>query len=333
MLSIIAALLALAGRDNDAGSGDKTDLAEAVEQLRGKVRILIQRRRLARLKRMPPIAAILDQFIREIDFDERKHSWHPKGALVRFANGEASPHWRVWLGSRNLTAAINRDFGILLTSTADPKAPNAAAIPGLSELAYRLAAIAGLEGFRPARTRITLAGIRWMQPVPFTVERITLTGGKGADKALPVRPDADEVIVISPFLDGGIVRSVGAWGGSRTTRRLLSTPMELAKLASQAQKPLAGFKDKLFVLEAPAPDAIEAEPSALKDQPNSDEGEDEQLIFGLHAKILAIRKARRMRLWVGSANATQRAWNGDNVELIAKSRHPSPRANASTNSS
>jgi hypothetical protein len=316
--SIVAALLALAGRDNDAGGGNKTDLAEAVEQLRGKVRFLIQRGRLARPKRMPPIAAILDQFIREIDFDEREHSWHPKVALVRLANGQEPPAWRVWLGSRNLTAAINRDFGILLSSALDPKSTNAAAVPGLSELADRLAAHAGLEGLRPARTRTALAAVRWLQPAPFTVERVTLTGGRGADRALPAQPDADEVIAISPFLDGGIVRTVGAWGGSRTTRRLLSTPMELAKLASQTQKPLAGFKDKLFVLEAPAPDAIEAEPRALKDEAGSEDGEDEQLIFGLHAKILAVRKARKMRFWVGSANATQRAWNGDNVEVIAE---------------
>jgi hypothetical protein len=316
--SIVAALLALGGRDNDAGSGNKTDLAEAVEELRGKVRILIQRGRLARLKRMPPIAAILDQFIREIDFDEREHSWHPKVALLRLANGEASPAWRIWLGSRNLTAAINRDFGILLTSAADPKSTNAATVAGLSELAGRLAAHAGLEGFGPARTRTAVAGIRWTQPAPFTVERVTLTSGKGSDKALPVQPDADEVIAVSPFLDGGIVRSVGAWGGPRTTRLLLSTPMELAKLASQAQKPLAAFENKLFVLEAPAPDAIEAEPRALKDEESSEDGEDEQLIFGLHAKILAVRKARKMRFWVGSANATQRAWNGDNVEVIAE---------------
>ena len=82
LASIVAALLALVGRDNEDGSGGKADLVEAVELLRGKVRILIQRGRLARPKRIPPIAGILDQFIHEIDFDEREHSWHPKVSLV-----------------------------------------------------------------------------------------------------------------------------------------------------------------------------------------------------------------------------------------------------------
>jgi hypothetical protein len=52
LASIVAALLALAGYHQDDGSGRKTDLAEAVEQLRGKVKILIQRGGLARPKRI-----------------------------------------------------------------------------------------------------------------------------------------------------------------------------------------------------------------------------------------------------------------------------------------
>lgn len=307
--SIVAALLALAGRNNDAGSGNKTDLAKAVELLRGKVKILIQRGRLARPKRITPIAAILDQFIREIDFDERQQSWHPKIALVRLGSGDAEPGWRMWFGSRNLTRAINRDFGILLTSALDPNAANASLVPGLGEVAERLASLAELRDIRPAKTSAALTAMRWSQPAPFTVERLALTGGKG-NHALPVVKDADEVFLISPFLDGDIVGKIGRWGGPRTTRQLLSTRIELAKLASQVQKPLAGFKDKLCALEAPEPDAIEAELCASQHDADAADGEGEQLTFGLHAKILAVRKARKMRLWVGSANATQRAWNG-----------------------
>jgi hypothetical protein len=56
LASIVAALLALAGFHRDDGGGRKTDLAEAVEQLHGKVKILIQRGGLARPKRIPTMA-------------------------------------------------------------------------------------------------------------------------------------------------------------------------------------------------------------------------------------------------------------------------------------
>src|SRR6266702_3832117 len=249
--SIVAALLALAARDNDGGSGCKTDLAEAIELLRGKVRILIQRGRFARPRRIPLIAGILDQFVREIDFDENKQSWHPKVSIVEFANGSGASDWRLWLGSRNLTAAVNRDFGLLLNSTADLKADNASPGPGVGGMVQRLAEYADLKSFRPSALRTALNAVRWTHPDRFRVERITLTGGQGADKG-PVPPqDLDEVIAISPFLDGGVVRAIGGWGGARTHRFLLSTELALTKIAGQAGKPLSGFKDNLFVLDMP----------------------------------------------------------------------------------
>jgi hypothetical protein len=273
LASIVAALLALAGRHQDDGSGRKTDLAEAVEQLGGKVKILIQRGGLARPKRIPAIAGILDQFIRQIDFDERKQSWHPKIALVQFANGDGQSDWRLWLGSRNLTASTNHDFGLLLTSASDPKAANAALLPGASELAGRLAADAGLDVFRPKKLRAIIKDIRWTQPDNMAVERITLTSGKGTDHGPRPDNDIDEVIAVSPFLDGTIVKAIGAWGGPRTKRRLLSTQLALSKIAHQASKPLSGFKDNLFVLDTPTPEEVEPATTS-PDQDAEQEDED-----------------------------------------------------------
>jgi hypothetical protein len=112
--SIGATLLALAGKDTDAGRGSPSDFADAVERLRGKVRVIIQRGRLAKMRRTPRIAAVLDQFVREVDFDEATHSWHPKAALVRTRSADGQTGWRLWIGSRNLTENVNRDVGLLL---------------------------------------------------------------------------------------------------------------------------------------------------------------------------------------------------------------------------
>ncbi|AVT79662.1 phospholipase D family protein [Rhodopseudomonas palustris] len=319
VVSIVAALLALAGRDNDEGSGGKADLAEAIELLRGKVRILIQRGRLARPKRIPGLAGILDQFIREIDFDEDERSWHPKIALVRFSNGANSEQWQLWLGSRNLTAAMNREFGLFLTSNHDPKS-DAMSVAGTGEMAARLAEHAKLDGFRPTKLKAVLDKMRWDQPNKLRVERITLTKGKNGAAALPNIEEADEVIAVSPFLDGTVVKAIGSWGGPKTKRTLLTTRPELAKLAGQAAKPLAGFGDRIFVLESPPQE--EVEPSSSENVNEDAEDEAEQLVIGLHAKILAARKGKALRLWFGSPNATQRAWMGANAEVIAEASAP-----------
>lgn len=320
LASVVAALLALAGRDNDDGSGGKADLAEAVELLRGKVRILIQRGRLVRPKRIPGIAGVLDQFIREIDFDEEERSWHPKLALVRASNGDAGDQWRLWLGSRNLTSAMNREFGMLLANSSDSKR-DAAPIAGIGEMAARLADYAKLDGFVPTKLKAALNKTRWIQPDKLRIERITLTSGKETGVVFPTIEEADEVIAVSPFLDGTIVKAIGSWGGLKTKRTLLTTRTELAKLVGQAAKPLTRFGDHIFVLESPPHEAVEPSP-LLIDGANAAEDETEQLVIGLHAKILAVRKGKALRLWVGSANATQRAWTGANTEVIAEVSAP-----------
>jgi hypothetical protein len=39
---------------------------------------------------------------------------------------------------------------------------------------------------------------------------------------------------------------------------------------------------------------------------------------GLHAKLLFAAKGKRRQLWLGSANATERGWQGRNVEIVSE---------------
>lgn len=144
--SIGATLLALAGKDSDSGRGSASDFADSVERLRGKVRIIIQRGRLAKMRRTPRIAAVMDQFVREVGFDEAVHSWHPKAALVRTRSTDGEVGWRLWIGSRNLTECVNRDIGLLLASGTK----EGTQVPGAADLARALADRAALTGVRPS---------------------------------------------------------------------------------------------------------------------------------------------------------------------------------------
>jgi hypothetical protein len=322
LASIGAALLALAGLDNERGSGRKADLAEAVERLRGKVRIIIQRGGLARPRRIPLIAGILDQFLREVPFDERERSWHPKIALVQFAGEDRRALWRLWLGSRNLTSVENRDIGLLLASEEQADSRDISAIPGIGELGRQLAGYAELDGITATRVKSELDRCFWKHPARMHVERIRLTG-EGAHDHLPSIPsDTDEVIAVSPFLDGTVVGTIGRWGGSKTKRILLATLPELAKIAAQAAKPLSGFGEHVLAIDAPAPESTEPSMAILADDAveaaNGEAANQEETRLGLHAKILAARKGKKLRLWIGSPNATQRAWTSKNVEVIAE---------------
>jgi hypothetical protein len=311
--TIGATLLALAGKDTDAGRGSPSDFADAVERLRGKVRIIIQRGRLAKMRRTPRIAAVLDQFVREVDFDEAIQSWHPKAALVRTRNAGGNVGWRLWIGSRNLTENVNRDIGLLLLSAEK----GGAFIPGAEDLARALAERAAFKGVRPASLGAAVAKVAWRAPTGVRVERLRWSDG-GGDMAVPMPTAAtDEVVVVSPFLDKTFIARQAPQGSKPTRRVLLTTMREIERIGPS----LAAFDD-LLVLDAPDYPVGDPEPDAdiavaASDRDPADD-EEEELGRGLHAKLLFMRSGQKRRLWLGSANATMRAWTGRNVEVTAE---------------
>jgi hypothetical protein len=311
--SIGATLLALAGKDTDSGRGSPSDFADAVERLRGKVRIVIQRGRLAKMRRTPRIAAVLDQFVREVDFDEATHSWHPKAALVRTLSVSGEIGWRLWIGSRNLTECVNRDIGLLLISGAKGGAP----IPGAEELARALADRAALKGLRAASLAATIAKVAWRPPAGVRVERILWSAGLG-DQPIPVPPTGmDEVVVVSPFVDKSFLARQIPKGVKPGRCVLLTTMREIERIGPM----LAAFND-LLALDAPdypiGDPEPDPQPSASDANVGSDGDEEEEVGRGLHAKLLFTRSGHKRTLWLGSANATMRAWTGRNAEVTAE---------------
>ncbi|NEJ01288.1 phospholipase D family protein [Rhizobium ruizarguesonis] len=307
--TIGATLLALAGKDSDAGCGSPSEFADAVERLRGKVRIIIQRGRLAKMRRTPRIAAVLDQFVREVDFDEATHSWHPKAALVRTRCKEGDIGWRLWIGSRNLTECVNRDIGILLTSAAKGGTP----ISGADDLARALADRAALKGVRSASLATTIAKVAWRPPAGIRVERIHWSTGNGDQTAPIPPPGTDEVVIVSPFVDKTFLARQTPKGGKPVRRVLLTTMREIERIGPS----LASFDD-LLALDAPDYPVGDPEPDSVSSGSAADDDEEEQIGRGLHAKLLFTRAGRKRTLWLGSANATMRAWTGRNAEVTAE---------------
>lgn len=311
--SIGATLLALAGKDSDSGRGSASDFADSIEQLRGKVRIIIQRGRLAKMRRTPRIAAVLDQFVREVGFDEAVHSWHPKAALVRTRSNDGEVGWRLWIGSRNLTECVNRDIGLLLASGTKEGTP----VPGAGDLARALADRAALKGVRPSSLAIAVGKLRWRSPAGVSVERIRWSDGSG-NEPVPVPPaGTDEIVVVSPFVDKGFLARQLSKGEKPTRRVLLTTMREIERIGPS----LASFDD-LLALDAPdypigdpAPDSLLSSGAA---EVASARDEEEEVGRGLHAKLLFLRCGRKRTLWLGSANATLRAWTGRNAEVTAE---------------
>jgi hypothetical protein len=307
LVVVTAALLALAGLDDDRGSGSKVDLANSFERLRGKFRVLCQRGRILAPTRTALVLNLMDRFVCEVGADERELSWHPKIALVRYRS-ESGVTWGLWVGSRNLTRSMAWELGALMVAD-----PNGQSISGVAELGEALAQQADLDGWDPSRIQSELERVRWRCPRGLRVEDIRLWN-TGQGRAFPdPPPGVRKLVVVGPYLDGSIIGKLGKWGENGATKRVLvSTLPELKKLASQAGAPLTGFSGGLRYLETPDEEQDGEGPGI------TESGDEEPESRGLHAKLIYAEHKGGRTLWLGSANITQRAWTGSNAEVIAK---------------
>ncbi|MGY4348925.1 HKD family nuclease [Bradyrhizobium sp. GM7.3] len=308
--AVAAMLLALIGRNDEKGSGTVVDFAQAIDRLSGKVKILVQRGRIARPVALPKIAGILDQFVVEQRHDERTRSWHPKIALVAYEAPALAPSWRLWIGSRNLTRSRDLDIGVLLTG-GPKRGKNKALLPGIGAVAAKLARDAGRDDADALAAE--LDHIWWEAPPGYSVR--ALCDALGENVGLPVEPPDGRIrgiTIVSPFLSPDFVKTASKWGpeGART---LISTMPALIELAGKPGKPLAGFSR---VLAYAAPDAAIDQPSGLPGEPDAVGDDAEPPPLSLHAKIYVFDMGAECIVRIGSANATDRAWLGRNSEIM-----------------
>lgn len=313
LAAIAATLLALIGRNNEKGSGAAIDFAEAVDQLRDRVRIIIQRGRIARPIALPRIAGILDQFVIEQTHDERFRSWHPKIALVAYDSPKGPTRWRLWVGSRNLTRSQDLEAGILLEGY-PRRGKGRARLDGVGNLGANLARIAG----RPdvSAIRAELDSVWWEAPEGFRMR--ALLDGLDEGVGLVAGPPAgaiDGITIISPFLSSDFLKEAGRWG-PEGTRTLVSSMPALVDMANLSGAPLAAFSTVL-AYAAPELTNEEKDIEALRTlRPEDDDAEPPPL--ALHAKLFAFHQGDTTIVRIGSANATSRAWSGQNSEIMVE---------------
>ena len=311
--AVAATLLALTGRNDDKGSGTAVDFAQAIDTLRDRVKIIIQRGRIARPVALPRIAGILDQFIAEQSHDERIRSWHPKIALVAYDCPRGKIRWKLWIGSRNLTRSQDLDVGVLLDGV-EKRAKGRVRLTGVGTLGATLAQAASRTDADHLAEQ--LEAIWWQAPEGFQLR--SLLNGLDEDIPLPAQPPTDTIdgiTVISPFLSPEFLMTAGKWGpdGSRT---LVSSMSALVDMANRPSKPLKGFSK---ILAYAAPDVLPDESAvALPGNEVVTDDDAEPSPLALHAKLVCFHLGDKTIFMVGSANATERAWAGRNSEVMVE---------------
>lgn len=299
LIAMLGLVLALGGDAETEFDASPLGLVKAFDTVRGKLMVIHQLSRVVAPSAHRSVLPLLDTMVHAVASNERRESWHPKTALVRYQS-DGGVEWRFWIGSRNLTGSTDRDVGLLLVTS---KERTARQIPDISRLAEDLMAEAHLTAAELSELR----SARWRTPSGVTV-RALLWRRNGQVKRFiegPLLARADRACAVSPFLDGGGLMQV-LKAGARDVL-LLTTELAGSKCA-----PHKGVNFRLDA--APDPEAT----VSVEQQQEEVVGEFvEPPSTGVHAKLLAVSKGDRTALMLGSANLTERGLVGPNAEAVA----------------
>ena len=299
LVAMLGLVLALGGDAETEFEASPLGLVKAFERMRGKLLVLHQLGRVVAPRAQRSVLPLLDTMVHAVASNERRASWHPKTALVRYTAG-ASVQWRFWIGSRNLTGSTDRDAGLLLVTS---KEKTARAIPDIALLAEDLLTQARLGGEDLAE----LKAARWLAPPGIGVRHL-LWRRDGQTRPFlenSLMARGERGCAVSPFIDRKGLEEV-----------MKAAPCDLPLLTTEVASTSCGPFDGVRFLVDPAPEP--AAPVSVEQQQDDAVGEfNEPPSTGIHAKLLAVTKGNRTVLMLGSANLTRRGLIGPNAEAVA----------------
>ena len=280
------------------GEADSVDLLGALHRVADRITVYTQCGRIQVPGGEQALFSLLESMIVEAA-SPGGGAFHPKVWVLRFKDSEGGrPTFRLLVLSRNLTADRSWDLCLQLEGQLTKKAR--VANRPLSEFVRSLPSLAinSVDGRKRKQVRelaAQLACVKWELPEGFDEVKFHAIHDK------PWHPaKSDRLAVISPFVGTSALEAL-----ARTTKQpivLVSRPEELDGLKSD-------------------PGEMFGRVEILNDAVESEDGEDMsgRDMYGLHAKAIVTEKEDKVRVYVGSANATTSALvGGHNIEFFAE---------------
>ena len=277
-------------------------LLEALRCAGERIHVFVDRTGIAIPRKKRDLFAMLESSLHPVRA-EGGGVFHPKVWILRFLSEGLDPSIRVAILSRNLT--FDRSWDVAFASEASPSPtgrfdesrPLADFIRHLPDMAPETLSSEAARKIRTladqvSRTRFPAPDGFLDQPVAFHV-----FGMNGRDAMWRPFSNGWRTLAVSPFVSRTALDAIVKMGNGE--RMLVSIREELDKLADDA---LSAW-DRVCVLSD----------AALDEQ----EDDSAERPTGLHAKMLAIEDRWNVTWFVGSANLTESAFTGRNVEVMA----------------
>ena len=316
LLALLTAPLAFTFFDWEDDEGrpvaDPLALLEAIRRNANRLALFCQAGRISVPKqRDQPLFSYLENCVHEVAGERPTAVFHPKVWVLRYT-AEAGPvRYRVLCLSRNLTFDRSWDTALVLDgelvdrknafSRNHPLADFVAALPTLATRPPATATIEQIDQIQNELRRVQF------EPPPGYEDIAFWPLGIPGHTRWPIKGRVDRMLVLSPFVAPAALARLAVPGRGDI---LISRLDELSKLDAVD---LAVFEKVL----AMSPEA-DGELSDIDDEDEADErAMDGSVPHGLHAKIFIADAGWDARVWVGSANATNAAFDA-NVEFLVE---------------
>ena len=334
---------ALVGASLALGLSEETDsvlmnnpvcLLEALRSTGDKVALFCEGGQIAMPRKVTSLYILLEKMVFSVKTAKHKGiaafpSFHPKFWLIRYKKTDGEYVYRVIILSRNLTFDRSWDITYFMDGHITRKATRKAAQqnePVCDFLRYLLTQLPsdenGKEKAKGIRSLIKDLSMVLFEPaekefedfefIPNGVKR-SYGGTYCFDETQLFNETFHEILIMSPFLSGGIIRNFNDRNNKSPIQdaryMLITREMSLARL-----KPEDVSKFDIYTMRD---NVIDGE-TAISDENEKAQKQD------IHAKVYMIRKYSTSNLYLGSLNASHNAVYG-NVEfmirLTAKNRY------------
>jgi hypothetical protein len=314
LLALLTAPLAFTFFDweDDEGrpTADPLALLEGIRRHADRIAVFCQEGQIAVPKKDQRLFTYLEPIVHHVSVPRENGVFHPKVWVLRFSASDQPVCFRLVCLSRNLTFDRSWDTSLVLDGALRDRKNAFAVNRPLGDFIAALPALAAA----PLQT-----GVRqWIDRIQDEIRRVHFELPEGFEKltflpigvdgavAWPFYEEMGRTLVISPFLADAALEHLSKPGRGDV---LISRSEELDKVAP---KILRRFS-RVLAMSGDA--EVEGDGEA---PPTADLVSDDAAVpSGLHAKIYLTDAGWDGHLWVGSANATNAAFN-NNVEFLVE---------------
>lgn len=276
-------------------------LLEAIREAGGRIHVFVDHAGIAIPSVTRPLYAVLEEMVHPVKAPNGG-VFHPKVWVARFHSEQAPPVFRVSVSSRNLTFDRSWDIALTTESSAEAGEPLAeskplsdllGALPGMAVHGLGEAVVSNLSHLAQQIARCVFpAPDGFASPVSFQVFGLAA----GLRRVWKPGQVASNLLAIAPFVNRtGLDALANVSTGERT---LVSRQEALDELSEQA---ISAWQTVMVLSD----DAIDEPEDQISARPS-----------GLHAKMMALEHGNRVSWYVGSANLTEAAFTGRNVEML-----------------